>query len=69
MQQPHDLVDHGYIMAHKSDKLPAAPALEAPGERLVPFANGAASLARAPAERPLERPATSSWRPHETPRK
>jgi hypothetical protein len=59
------------MMAHKSDQLPSAPALEVPGERLLPFANSAVSHARLPPiERPpAPRPASSSWRPHETPRK
>lgn len=66
MQQPHDLVDSGYMMWHKSDALPAAPPLANPNARLLPFANaGAAPRIVAPVEPAL----SSSFRPHETPRK
>ena len=39
MQLPHDHEDHGYAMARLHDTLPLVPALEAPGDRLVPWAN------------------------------
>jgi len=54
------------MMSHKHERLPSAPPLDEPNPRLTPFANAP----RAPRTLSPVAPAlSSSFRPHETPRK